>query len=135
MVGYSDSWHSLSHDSDSDIAAQDKLVLLNKYIAARYAKILTEMKKIKEGDGTMLDNSLVVWVNELGKGNNHRYDDIPIVMAGNLQGVMNCDGRHVQLGNRSSNDLLVTILHAFGYAENVFGVPGLCSGPINELLA
>lgn len=135
MVGFDDYWHSLSHDSDSDTGAQDKLVLLNIYIAKRFAKILSEMKKIKEGNGTMLDNSLVIWVNELGKGNNHRYDDIPIVMAGNLQGVMNCDGRHVQLGNRSSNDLLVTILHAFGYNENVFGVPGLCSGPINELLA
>ncbi len=135
MIGMDDSWHALSHDSDTDTGAQDKLVLLNKYIAGRFGKILTEMKKIKEGDGTMLDNSLVIWVNELGKGNNHRYDDIPVVLAGNLQGVMNCDGRHVQLGNRSSNDLLITILHAFGYQENVFGVPGLCSGPINELLA
>ncbi len=135
MVGHNDSWHTLSHDSDSDTAAQDKLVLLNQYIAGRFAKILTEMKKIPEGNGTMLDNSLVVWVNELGKGNNHRYDDIPIVMAGNLQGVMNCDGRHVQLGNRSSNDLLVTLLHAFGYQENTFGIAGLCTGPITQLLA
>ncbi len=134
MVGHSDSWHELSHDSDTNTTAQDKLVLLNQYIAGRFAKILTEMKKIKEGDGTMLDNSLVIWVNELGKGNNHRYDDIPIVMAGNLQGTMNCDGRHVQLGNRTNNDLLITILHAFGYPENTFGLPALSTGPITQLL-
>ncbi len=134
MIGHTDSWHSLSHDSDSDGGAQDKLVELNRYIAGRFAKIIAEMKKIKEGDGTMLDNSLVIWVNELGKGNNHRYDDIPIVMAGNLQGTFKCDGRHVQLGNRSSNDFLITILHAFGYNENVFGLPELCTGPISELL-
>jgi hypothetical protein len=133
-IGLSDSWHSLSHEGDSNADAQAKLTQLNRYIAGRFAKLLTEMKSVPEGDGTMLDNSVVLWLNELGKGNNHDHDDVPIVMAGSLGGVFKEGGRHVQFGERPHNDLLITLCHAFGQQVQTFGRPELCSGPLSELL-
>ena len=134
-IGISDSWHSLSHEGDGNADAQQKLTDLNRYIAGRFAKLLTEMKNVPEGDGTLLDNSVVLWVNELGKGNNHDHDDVPIVMAGNLGGVFGPGGRHLEFGERPHNDLLITLCHAFGQEVQTFGRPELCSGPISELLA
>lgn len=135
-IGMDDSWHSLSHEGDGNGSAQSKLTQMNTYIAGRFAKLIEMMKAIPEGDGTLLDNSIVIWVNELGKGNNHDHDDVPIVMAGGLQGYFDCTGRHVTLGERPNNDFLITLCHAFGHTDvTEFGRPELSSGPISELLA
>lgn len=134
-IGMTDSWHGLSHEGDGNSDAQQKLTDLNTYIAGRFAKLLEEMKSIPEGDGTLLDNSVVLWVNELGKGNNHDHDDVPVVIAGTLGGHFLNGGRHVTLGTRANNDLLITLCQAFGYNVNTFGRDELCSGPIDELLA
>ncbi len=133
-IGYTDSWHGLSHEGDGNAEAQRKLTEMNRYIATRFALLIDEMKSIPEGDGTLLDNSLVIWVNELGKGNNHDHDDVPIVMAGGLQNTFDCNGRHVTLGERAHNDFLITLAQAFGHEIGQFGLPELCSGPIDQLL-
>lgn len=135
-IGKTDNWHSLSHESYTNLDANSKLTELNTYIAGRFAALLDEMKAVREGDGTLLDNSVVLWVNELGRGNSHSHDDLPVVIAGNLQGFLNSTGRHIQLGDRSTNDLLITLCHGFGYTDVVrFGQPELCTGTIDELLA
>lgn len=135
-IGLDDRWHSLSHEGDGNQSAQEKLTKMNRYIAERFSLLLDEMKSIPEGDGTLLDNSVVLWVNELGKGNTHDYDDVPIVMAGNLQGFFETGGRHLEFDGRPHNDLLITLCHAFGHTDvDEFGIPDLCSGPIRELMA
>jgi len=135
-IGEDDSWHGLSHEGDGNQSAQRKLTEMNKYIASKFSLLLEKMKSVREGDGTMLDNSVVLWVNELGKGNTHEYDDVPIVMAGDLQGFFKTGGRHFEFDRRSHNDLLITLCHAFGHTGvTEFGIPELCSGPIRELMA
>jgi len=134
-IGLDDGWHYLSHEGDTNGDARQKLTDMNRYIATRFALLLDEMKAVPEGDGTMLDNSVVLWVNELGKGNNHDFHDIPVVIAGNLQGFFNTGGRHVSVGLRAHNDLLMTIAHGFGHTEMTqFGVPELCSGIVDQLV-
>jgi len=135
FLGFNESWHALSHEGDSNADAQNKLTQMNRYIAERFAVLLDELKAVPEGDGTMLDNSVVLWVNELGKGNQHLFDDIPIVMAGSCQGFFKPGGRHLTFGHRPTNDLLITLCHAFGHMRDEFGVRELCSGPITELIA
>lgn len=135
-IGRTGSWHAYSHEGDSNQEARQILTEVNRYIATRFAHLLDEMKAIPEGDGTLLDNSVVLWVNELGKGNNHDFHDAPVVIAGNLQGFFETGGRHVTVGLRAHNDLLMTLAHGFGHTEMTeFGIPELCSGVIEELLA
>lgn len=137
FMNQSDSWHALSHEGDNNGDARGKLTDTNAYIAGRFAKLLDELDAIPEGeDGeTLLDHSVVLWVNELGKGNNHNHSDVPIVMAGGLHNKIMTGGRHFNFGERSTNDLLITLCHAFGMTGvNEFGIPDLCSGPISELL-
>lgn len=137
FVNKSDSWHALSHEGDTNADARSKLTETNTYIAGRFARLLDELDAIPEGeDGeTLLDHSAVLWVNELGKGNSHTYSDVPIVMAGGLHNKLRTGGRHFTFGERASNDLLLTLCHAFGMTQvNTFGIPELCTGPISELL-
>ena len=120
---------------DSDKAAHEGLTKINAHIAECFAMLLTELDSVKEGEGTLLDHSLVLWVNELGKGNSHRYEDVPIVVAGGLHGKFKTGGRHFKFGNRTTNDLLLTIAHAFGFPElSTFGNEKLCTGRIKELV-
>lgn len=138
FVGLPDEhWHTISHEGDNNAEAQQKLVRVNTYIAERFATLLDALDAMPEGEGeTLLDHSVVLWVNELGKGNVHTYDDIPIVMAGKLHGKLVTGNRHVRYGTRHTNDLLITLAHAFGFTDTTtFGIPELCSGPLTELLA
>ena len=91
------------------------------------------MKSVPEGDGTMLDNSVVLWVNEQGNGDLHTSTDVPFVMAGSAGGYLNT-GRNLQIDGRAHNDLFVSMLHAMGQTDtNTFGLPELCQGPLDEL--
>jgi hypothetical protein len=91
------------------------------------------MDHVVEGNGkSMLDNSLVVWLNGLGKGNNHTRDNIPYVLAGSAGGYFPT-GRYLTYDN-AHNDLMVSILNAMGLPnEKTFGDPSLCKGPLPGL--
>jgi hypothetical protein len=80
------------------------------------------------GDGTLLDNTLVVWTNELGQGNSHTLDNIPFVLCGN--GLDFRMGRSIKFGGVSHNRLLVSLAHGFGHHVDGFGNPDLSVGGV-----
>lgn len=133
-LGFTDSHHELSHEGDGNDSAQDRLVAINQWHAEQLSYLLDQMKAIPEGDGTLLDNSVVVWVNSLGKGNSHTRNDVPIVMAGSCQGYFNT-GRFLEYGDEPHNNLLVSLANAMDVNINTFGDPDFCTGPIANLKA
>ena len=81
-------------------------------------------------DGTLLDNTLIVWTNELGKGNSHTLNDIPFVLVGG--GLDFRMGRSLKFGREAHNRLLLSLAHGFGHRIERFGNPDYCgSGPLN----
>jgi len=124
--------HGLSHYDDSDSSAKSDLREINKWYSEQFAYLLGLMDDVQEGDSTLLDNSVVVWVNELGKGNNHTRRDIPFVLAGGCQGYFNT-GRHLELGGEPHGKLLVSLTHAMGKPVSTFGVPQYSQGPLGGL--
>jgi hypothetical protein len=132
--------HDLSHEGDSNATAIEQIVQINIFYAEKFAQLLDRLDSIPEGDGeTMLDHTLVVWVNELGRGNSHSLTDIPFVLAGN---VLNADGtrhfrmgRHVHYdGDQPHNDLLTSICQAFGMSTAHFGDMRFSNGPLARLV-
>ena len=80
----------------------------------------------------MLDNTLVLWTNELGQGNSHTLDNIPFVLVGN--GLDFRMGRSIKFGGVPHNRLLVSLAHGFGHHIETFGNPDLSrSGALSEL--
>jgi hypothetical protein len=80
----------------------------------------------------MLDNTLIVWTNELGKGNSHTLDNIPCVMIGGEKTFGYQMGRSIRLEKQPHNRLLLSYAQSFGHSGlKTFGEPTLCTeGPL-----
>jgi hypothetical protein len=82
----------------------------------------------------MLDNTVLLWGNELGKGNTHTYKDIPWMILGGAGGSLRM-GRYLQYQSAPHNNLLTSILNAFGYADvKNFGDLTVGTGPLTNLV-
>ena len=84
--------------------------------------------------GNLLDNTLIVWTNELGQGNSHTLDNIPFVLVGN--GLDFEDGPVAEVpSNILHNRLLMSLAHGMGHHIDKFGNPDYCKdGPLVSLL-
>tara|TARA_R110002096_G_scaffold433887_5_gene653892 strand:- start:3173 stop:4540 length:1368 start_codon:yes stop_codon:yes gene_type:complete len=132
-LGQNRGHHDYSHDGNSITATQQALVEINHWYAQQFAYLLEKLDSIPEGDGgTVLDNTVVVWVNELGRGNSHSRDNIPVVMAGGAGGKFQT-GRYLKYFSESHNNLLISLQNAFGIEDTVFGDPAYCSGALAGL--
>ncbi len=127
-LGIDDNHHSLSHEPDSNAAAQEKLVKINIWFAEQLASLARKLDAIPEpgGSGTMLDNTTIIWTNELGKGNSHSHDNIPFVFLGGGLGFKL--GQAHQFNGIAHNRLWVTIANAFGHHIPTFGNKDLSAG-------
>ena len=126
--------HELSHNADDDAKSQEKLTRINKWYAEQVAYLAKRLAETPEpgGEGSLLDNTLIVWTNELGKGNSHTLDDIPFVLVGN--GLDFKMGRSLKYGRTPHNRLLLSLAHGFGHRIDRFGNPDFCgSGVLSNL--
>jgi len=124
--------HALSHMGPSDDAAHHELVARQTWHSQLLANFLTRLSQIPEGSGTVLDNTLVVWGNEISEGNTHSHENMPFVTAGG--GWYFRTGRSLQYTSASHNDFLVSILNAMGVPATTFGQADLCKGPLPGLV-
>src|SRR5881296_2911128 len=123
-----DNHHSLSHEPDKDEVTLAKLVKINKWFAGELNYLVQKLANTPEpgGTGSLLDNTLVVWTNELGKGNSHTLDNIPFLLIGGGFGFQM--GRSVKLEKVPHNRLHLALAHAVGHRIETFGKSALCEG-------
>lgn len=119
-------FHALAH-KESDPVSRALLVKIHTWYAGQLAYLLDKLEAIPEGGGTMLDNTLVVWLNELGSGGTHTHDKTPWVLAGNIRKSFKM-GQLVSFPDQPHNRMLLTMLHAMGVEDKVFGDPDYCGG-------
>jgi len=127
-----ESHHELSHEPDSNKEAHEKLTRINTWYSEQLAYLTKRLAETPEpgGDGSLLDNTLIVWGNELGQGNSHTLDNIPFVMVGNGSGFNM--GRSLKFNDVPHNRLLMSIAHSFGHHVDTFGKPEFCGdGPLS----
>jgi hypothetical protein len=132
-LGVEEGHHSLSHDPDDNKSSYEKLMKINTWFAGEFAHLAKRLSETPEatGDGTMLDNTLLVWTNELGKGNSHSLDNIPYVMVGGGCGFKM--GRSLKFEKAAHNRLWMAVANAMGHEGlKTFGKAELCEGgPLN----
>ena len=127
--------HDLSHRPDSDPAG-DKLIDINRWYAQQFAALITRLKGTPDGaGGTLFDNTLLLWCNELAKGNTHGRMGAPYVLAGGA-GAGVRTGRFLRYDGQGlpHNNLLLSILNAMGVPDRSFGKPDWCTGPLTGLI-
>jgi hypothetical protein len=131
-LGVDDGHHGLSHEPDTNTEAMEKLTKINRWFCEQLAYLTKRLAETPEpgGEGSLLDNTLIVWTNELGKGSSHTLDNIPFVLVG---GGLNFQmGRSLQFKRVSHNRLLLSLAHGFGHELKTFGNPDFCGeGPLN----
>ncbi len=128
-LGVEEGHHSLSHEPDSNKDAYEKLRKINRWFAGELAYLAKRLSETPEpaGDGSMLDHTLIVWTNELGKGNSHTLDNIPLVLVGGAPGFKM--GRSVLLDKVAHNRFWMSVAHAMGHTGlQTFGKADLCEG-------
>ncbi|MFM7070319.1 MAG: DUF1552 domain-containing protein [Planctomycetota bacterium] len=133
-LGIEEGHHELSHNPDNDDKSQDKLTRINRWYCEQLAYLAKRLAETPEpgGSGNLLDNTLIVWTNELGKGNSHTLDNIPFVMVGN--GLDFKMGRSLRFPKLSHNRLLLSLAHGMGHPLSRFGNPDFCGdGPLTGL--
>jgi hypothetical protein len=125
-LGITEGQHDLSHEPDSNATAQEKLTRINKWYAEQMAYLLKQLSETKEpdGSGTLLDNTTVIWTNELGQGNSHTLENIPWVLVGGGLGFKT--GRYIDFKGVPHNRLLMELAHGFDHHITTFGNKDHC---------
>lgn len=133
-LGIEEGHHTLSHEPDTNEDAYEKLIRINTWYAEQVAMLARRLSETPEpgGDGSLLDNTTIVWTNELGKGNSHTRNNIPFVLVGGGLGFKT--GQALDFGKVPHNRLLMSFSEAMGFPVESFGNPDFCAdGPLTGL--
>jgi hypothetical protein len=138
--------HKLSHgntrddNSGSEVAGYADMIFdIDKWFAGEFAYLLDKLDAYKEEGGSLLDHSLVMWINELSDGKAHDFNDLPTVLVGSCGGYFK-QGKYVELSkggyaDAPHNKLLTSIANAMGakasgggpvthFGNTAYGEPG-----------
>ncbi len=111
-LGFSDQHHSQTHyGKDQEMIR--KVAAINKLNVDQFAYMVTKMHALKEGDGTLLDHSIMMWGSGLEDGDQHRRENLPFILAGKGGGSLRT-GRFLPNIQGNQGDLLTTLLTCAG---------------------
>ncbi|MDX1933260.1 MAG: DUF1552 domain-containing protein [Capsulimonadales bacterium] len=113
LINIPDGHHDLSHHG-MNAEKLEKVRQINRFHVEQLAYILEKMKSIKEGNGSLLDNTLLVYGGGISDGDRHNHDDLPLLLAGGAaMGIKT--GRHIRYKNGTPmTNLLLTMLDKVG---------------------
>src|ERR1700744_1278028 len=107
--GVRDGFHVASHHSNNR-AAMDKFALINRYHTNLLAYFLEKLSATKDGDGSLLDHSVILYGSSMSNGNQHDHDPLPVVIAGGASGKLQ-GGRHIAAPPHTPmSNLLLSVL-------------------------
>jgi len=110
FIGVSEGHHDLSHHGNN-AEKKEKIAKINRFHATQLAYLLERMKSVKEGDGTLLDHTMLAYGSGNSDGNAHNHDDLPILLAGRGCGTLN-PGRHTVYSKETPlNNLWLSLLN------------------------
>lgn len=128
--GTTTGFHGASHHAENpaNILNYSKI---NTYHVKCLAYFIDKLKNVKEGDGTLLDHSLVLYGTNMGNSNQHLHYDVPHILAGGASGQLK-GGRHIAVPSKTvtTGNLLASVLDFYGIHRETFGdgngkMPGL----------
>ena len=115
------SFHGGSHHAE-DPKKIEEYAKLNRYHVQMLAYFLEKLRNTPDGDGSLLDHSLILYGSNMGNSNQHLHYDVPHVLAGGASGKLK-GGRHLAFPSKSvpTGNLLLSILDMFGVQQEGLG--------------
>jgi hypothetical protein len=115
-----DGHHSVTHHQN-DPDKIDKTIKINEFHVKTFAYFVEKMKNTPDGDGSLLDHSMLLYGSSISDGNKHTHDDLPLVLVGGANGQIK-GGRHLAYPNETPmNNLLIAMLDKAGVKTDKFG--------------
>ena len=149
-LGVTQDGHAIGHSADAPDSVKFA-VAIRRFHAERVADLARRLDAVREGNGTMLDNTLIVWMSDSGEGHHGFCAEWPLVLVGGLGGKLKTAGRFLQFpayregaketANRTIRNFYLALLHAAGDRRENFGeldpqMPAAAqNGPLAEILA
>lgn len=127
-IGVSDPHHPLSHHGN-DPEKIERMSKINRFHVTLFAEFLAKLRAVPEGDGTLLDHSLLLYGSGMGNPNLHDHSNLPILVAGGAGGMQG--GRHLRFDKPTPlANLHHALLEKAGVDLEAFGDS---TGPLKEL--
>jgi len=111
-LGFKDEHHSQTHHNNEAEKVR-KVAAIAKFNIDQFAYMVKKMASLKEGDGTLLDNCIMMWGSGLEDGNKHSRENLPFIIAGKGGGTVNT-GRFIDTVKGNQGDLLTMLLACAG---------------------
>jgi len=111
-LGFNDQHHSQTHHGN-DPKMVEKVAKITEFNVAQFAYMVKKMHSLREADGTLLDNCIMMWGSGLEDGNQHTRENLPFILAGRGGGSINT-GRFLPDAEGNQGDLLTTLLVCAG---------------------
>jgi len=119
FIGVAQGHHHISHHRNQP-AALANLAIIDNWHVKQFAYFLDKLKSIKEGDGNLLDNSMIVFGGGISDGNEHSHDNLPTIVAGRGGGTIT-PGRHLKFDTTPMSNFYVSLLNRMGVKTERFG--------------
>jgi hypothetical protein len=132
MVQVSESFHPLSHHGEREDNFE-KLVRIQAYHSVRMAKFAQSLKAMKEGDSTVLDNSIILFGSNMANSDRHNQDPIPQVIIGKGGGIKGGQHVHYPQDTPHANILLTLAQKAGAPVEKIGDSEGVSTGVLSEV--
>jgi len=129
-IGIPDGHHSISHHQ-GDPEKLDKLLKIDALHVSTHAYLLKKLQETPDGDGSLLDHSLVLFGSSLSESNLHTHDDLPIVLAGSANGQIKGNRHLVYPSQTQLNNLLLNMFdaadvpHVTGFGDSTGRLTGV----------
>jgi hypothetical protein len=124
QIGVSDPHHALSHEANgrsNDPTKPTKFATVNTYHTSLFAKFVTKLAKTPDGDGSLLDHSMVLYGSAMSDANQHNHGPLPVILAGGASGRLQ-GGRHLRNApDTTMSNLLLAMLDKLGVPSEKFG--------------
>ena len=119
-IGVPDAFHALSHHAN-DPAKKARLVKIQRYHTNAFAKFVAKLAKMPDGDGTILDHSLLLYGSNMSNSNLHNQYPLPIALVGRACGAVK-GGQHINFQERTPMaNVLLTMLQRTGVKVDKLG--------------
>lgn len=119
-IGISDAHHPLSHHQRNQEKI-DKITRINTFHVQLFAKFLEKMQNTPEGDGSLLDRTVVIYGSCIGDGNRHNHDNLPVLLAGGKAAGLHGGQHRVYPQDTPMTNLYLTLLDRLGAPIEQFG--------------
>ncbi len=119
-VGVADGHHSVTHHQN-DPEKIAKTIKIDELHVKTFAYLLNKLDSTPDGDGTLLDHSMILYGSSIGDGNVHTHHDLPLVLVGGAAGKIK-GGRHIRYAEETPmNNLLLSMLDKAGIPAETLG--------------